>query len=67
MYNVCGLSISYVCSGHAGKSVYADLCEALQLALEYMREKKGDPEFSLRIDPYADVSTLSQTKATPNH
>ena len=61
---VCGLP---VCHKHAGKSIYADHCEALQLAVEYVREKNGDPEFSLGIDPYADVSTLSQKKATPNH
>ena len=56
-----------VCHKHVGKSMYADYCEALQLAVEYTREKNGDPEFSLGIDPYADVSTLSQKKATPNH
>ena len=47
--------------------MYADYCEALELAVEYTREKTSDPEFSLGIDPYADVSTLSQKKATPNH
>lgn len=47
--------------------MYADYCEALELAVEYTREKTNDPEFSLGIDPYADVSTLSQKKATPNH
>ena len=51
---------------YAGKSVYADYCEALQLAVDYTREQTGDPEFSLGIDPYADVSTLSQKKATTN-
>ena len=30
-----------------------------------MREHTGDPEFSLGIDPYADVSTLSHKKSTP--
>lgn len=35
--------------------------------MEYTREKTNDPEFSLGIDPYADVSTLSQKKITPNH
>ena len=50
---------------HAGKSVYADYCEALELAEDYTREQTGDPEFSLGIDRDADVSTLSQKKATP--
>ena len=52
---------------YAGKTMFADHCEALELAVEYMREQTGNPEFSLGIDPYADVSTLSQRKATPNH
>ena len=51
---------------HTGKSVYADYCEALELAVDYTREQTGDPEFSLRIDRYADVGTLSQKKTTPN-
>ena len=66
---VCALSVPYVCVHYkySGKSVYADHCEALQLAVEYTRMKTSDPGFSLGIDPYADVSTLSQKKATPNH
>ena len=51
---------------HAGKSVYADYCEALELAVDYTREQTGDPEFTLGINRYADVGTLSQKKATPN-
>ena len=76
MHFLCSVTKTYkymyacalpVCHKHAGKSMYADHCEALQLAVEYTREKTDDPEFSLGIDPYADVSTLSQKKATPNH
>ena len=34
--------------------------------MEYTREQTGDPEFSLGIDPYADVVSMNQKKATPN-
>lgn len=45
--------------------MYADYCEAINLAVDYTREHKRDPNFSLGIDPFADVSTLSQKKTTP--
>ena len=44
------------------KTIYGDYCKALYLAVEYTKE--DDPTFSLGVDPYADVSTLSQKKAT---
>ena len=45
--------------------MYSDYCEAISLAVDYTREQKGDPDFSLGIDPFADVSTPSHKKATP--
>ena len=48
-----------------GMSTYTDYCEALSLAVAYTREQKGDPSFSLGIDPYADVSTFKQKNMTP--
>lgn len=50
---------------HTGKSMYGDYCEAISLALDYTRERKGDPNFLLGIVLFADVSTLSQKTATP--
>ena len=46
-------------------STYKDYCEALNQAVEYTKEQKGDPDFSLGVDPFADVSTLSLKKAPP--
>ena len=48
---------------YSEKSIYADFCAALELAVEYVKVTTGNPEFSLGIDPYADVVSLTHNKS----